>query len=97
MIALASSYVASKQPIPPLADLYDTAVWANPSTRAALKAAEKATEETKRSEEARAKAASARRAGSSVTGAPGSGQATKPIRGELSLRESLEEAAADLG
>ena len=97
MIALASSYVASKQPIPPLAELYETAVWANPSTRQATLAAQKAAEESKRAEEARAKAASARRAGSSVTGAPGSGQASKPIRGEQSLRESLEEAAADLG
>jgi hypothetical protein len=96
MIALASSYAASKQPIPVLADLYETAVWANPSTRAAILASQKQAEMTKQAEEARAKAASARKAGSSVTGAPGSGQATKQIRGELSLREQLEESAADL-
>jgi len=97
MVALASSYVASKQPIPPLAELYETAVWANPSTRAAMLASQKAAEQTRLAEEARAKAASARRAGSSVTGAPGSGQASAPIRGEQSLREQLEEAAAELG
>lgn len=97
MIALASSYVASKQPIPALEELYETAVWANPSTRAALLASQKQAEQLKANEEARAKAASARRAASSVTGAPGSGQSSRPVRGELSLREQLAEAAADLG
>jgi hypothetical protein len=97
MVALASSYVASKQPIPPLAELYETAVWANPSTRAALLASQKQAEQLKANEEARAKAASARRAASSVTGAPGSGQSSRPVRAEISLREQLEEAAADLG
>lgn len=94
MVALAQSYVASKQPLPPLAELYETAVRANPSTYAALRAAERRAWEAERDEQARAKAASARRAGSSVTGAPGSGQATAPIRGEMTLREQLEEAAA---
>ncbi|MDE2470415.1 MAG: hypothetical protein KGL35_17135, partial [Bradyrhizobium sp.] len=86
MVALASSYVASKQPLPPLPELYETAVWANPSTRAAVLAAQKAAEQTRANEEARAKAASARKAASSVTGAPGSGQATRAIRGDMSLR-----------
>jgi hypothetical protein len=95
MIALASSYAASKQPIPVLADLYETAVWANPSTRQAILQSQKQAEMAKQAEEARAKANSARKASSSVTGAPGSGQATRQIRGELSLREQLEEAAAD--
>ncbi len=97
MVALVSSYVASKQPIPPLAELYETAVWANPSTRQAMLASQKAAEQAKAAEEARAKAARARNAGSSVTGSPGSGQATRQIRGEQTLREQLEEAAADLG
>jgi hypothetical protein len=95
MLALAQSYVASKQPLPKIADLYDTAVWANPSTRDALLATREAAKTAKATEEARAKAASARRAGSSITGAPGSGQIAKPIRSELSLREAIEEAAAD--
>lgn len=94
MIALASSYVASKQPIPPLPELYETAVWANPSTRAAMLASQKAVDQAKLAEEARAKAASARKAGSSVTGAPGSGQSSKQIRGDLALRDELDEAYA---
>jgi hypothetical protein len=97
MIALAQSHVASKQTIPPLGELYETAVWANPSTRAAMLAAQRTAEQARIAEEARAKAASARRAGSSVTGAPGSGQATRAVRSELSLREQLEEAAANTG
>ncbi len=97
MIALASSYVASKQPIPPLAELYETAVWAHLPTRQAMLASQKAAEQAKAADEARAKAARARNAGSSVTGSPGSGQATRQIRGEQTLREQLEEAAADLG
>ncbi len=95
MIALAQSYVARKQQPPPIADLYDMAVYANPSTRQALLATQRVAQEAKAAEEARAKAASARRAASSVTGAPGSGQSSRPVRGELSLREQIEEAAAD--
>jgi hypothetical protein len=96
MIALAQSYAASKQPLPKIADLYDTAVWANPSTRAAVLASQKAVDQAKANEEARAKAASARKAGSSVTGAPSSGQTSRPIKGEVSLREGLEDAYADV-
>jgi len=95
MIALAQSYAASEQPLPELDALYDQAVWANPSTRQALLATQKTAQEAKAADEARAKAASARRAASSVTGSPGSGQATRPVRGDLSLREQLEEAAAE--
>lgn len=95
MIVLAQSYVARKQQPPPLAELYDMAVYANPSTRQALLAVQRTAQEAKAAEEARAKAASARKAASSVTGAPGTGQASKPIRGELSLREAIEEAAAE--
>jgi hypothetical protein len=96
MIALAQSYMASKQPIPKLDALYDQAVWANPSTRQALLATQRAAQEAKAAEEARAKAASARRAASSVTGAPGSGQATRPVRNDLDLRGQLEEAFAEV-
>ena len=97
MTTLAVSYQASGRPLPDLPQLYEQAVWANPSTRQALLATQKAAQEAKAAEEARAKAASARRAASSVTGAPGSGQSSRPVRGELSLREQLAEAAADLG
>ncbi len=67
---------------PSLDDLYDKAVWANPSTRDKVLASQRAAEvaqrtesEKKAREEARAKAERARRAGSSVTGAPGTSQA----------------------
>jgi hypothetical protein len=94
MASLANAALASKQPVPSLDQLYETAVYANPSTREKVLAAQRQQEETKRIEEARAKAASARKAGSSVTGAPGSGQAPNgKSMSELSLREQLEAAA----
>lgn len=96
MTALAQAALASKQAVPSLDQLYETAVWANPSTRDKVLTAQRQQEESKRVEEARAKAASARRAGSSVTGAPGTGQAPSGRQGsELSLREQLEAAADD--
>lgn len=104
MTMLANIAGANKQqPFPSLDELYERAVWANPSTRAALQAqdeerrtAQAQAAEKKRAEEARAKAAAARRAGSSVTGAPGTGQAPSGRRpSDLSLREQLEEAVAD--
>lgn len=89
MTTIALGYANRKQPIPPLQELYETAVWANPSTRAKLLAADKQAEEEKARKEARDKAARATKAGSSTTGTPGSGQATlKPV--ERSLREELE-------
>lgn len=72
---------------PVLKELYDKAVWANPSTREKVLASQRQAEAKKQADEARAKAAAARKAGSSVTGAPttGGGSAT-----DLSLREQLE-------
>lgn len=96
MTALAQAYKAMGQPIPPLAELYDRAVNANPSTRQALLATHRAAQEAKAAEEARAKAASARRAASSVSGAPGPGQTARPVRSDLDLRSQLEEAFGDL-
>lgn len=67
---------------PTLEDIYDKAVWANTSTRQKLLDGQRAAEQAQRKAtqdkaqaEARAKAERARRASSSVTGAPGSGQA----------------------
>lgn len=67
---------------PSLEELYDQAVWANTSTRAKLQESQQAAEQAQRAatekkarDEARAKAERARKAGSSVTGTPGSGQA----------------------
>jgi hypothetical protein len=86
----------ARKPVPPLKELYETAVWANPSTREATLAARERAQQAKAADEARAKAAQARKAGSSVTGAPGSGQApTGRSRTDLSLREQLEANFAD--
>lgn len=85
---------ASGRP-PVLSELYDQAVRANPATYAKLIASERAaweaqraTEEKQRQDAARAKATQARRAASSVTGAPGAGQAA--VAGNGSLRSQLE-------
>jgi hypothetical protein len=97
MTLLAQSALAAKKPVPPLKELYETAVWANPSTREATLAARERAQQEKASAEARTKAAQARRAGSSVTGAPGPGQApTGKNRADLSLREQLEANYADV-
>jgi hypothetical protein len=69
MTLLAQSANANRKPVPPLKELYETAVWAHPSTREATLAARE-----------KAKAVQARRAGSSVTGSPNSGRS---IREEL--------------
>lgn len=95
MLSLAQSYQASNRPLPKIGELYETAVWANPSTRTAMLATQKAAEQVRQAEEARSKSRQAQRAASSVTGAPGTGQASRPVRGELSLREQLEEAFGD--
>jgi hypothetical protein len=96
MTALANAALASKQPVPSLKELYETAVYANPSTREKVLTAIRLQEETTRTEAARAKAAAARKAGSSVNGAPGPGQAPSGKSSDgLSLREQLEAAADD--
>lgn len=97
MTSLAQAALASKQPVPSLQQLYETAVYANPTTRDKVLTALRQQEEATRVEAARAKAASARRAGSSVTGAPGSGQAPsgKPVPTDT-IRGSLEAAFDDV-
>lgn len=92
---------------PVLQDLYDRTVWANPQTRATqiaaetTKAAAKAkadTEEAQRKQaaEAKARADKARKAGSSVTGAPsGVGQAGIP-KSKGSLRDDILAAADEV-
>jgi hypothetical protein len=90
---------------PTLEDVYDKAVWANTSTRqklldaqTAASEAQRATAEKQRQTEARAKAERARKASSSVTGAPGSGQArvTQAQAEGGSLRDQLNSAFDDL-
>lgn len=95
---------ASGQPVPPLDELYDQAVWANPSTRTSVLEAKSAAEEAQRkaadaerAKEARAKAERAKKAASSVTGSPSLGQSGgRSGNGERSLREELEAAAEEL-
>lgn len=86
MVLLAQAERAAGR-TPVLKDLYEKAVWANPSTREKVLVSQREAEAKKQAAEARAKAAAARKAGSSVTGAPttGGGSAT-----DLSLREQLE-------
>lgn len=96
MVALVNAARAGGQKIPTLQELYDTAVWANPSTRERLLTAQRQAEEAKRKEEARAKAAAAKKAASSVTGAPSAGQVQVDRPVNRSLREELEANAAEL-
>ncbi len=72
-----------------LQEAYDRAVYANPTTRAAVLAANEAQAEAKRQTEAKARAAKARLAGSSVTGAPSGVAAVVP---KDSLRAEIEAA-----
>lgn len=95
MIRLAKSYRANGQEPPALKDLYEEAVWATPSTRDKALTARQQSEERRKADEARAKAAKAKNAGSSVTGAPASGQSPRNRTVERSLREELEAAADD--
>ena len=96
MLALATAAQQAKQPVPEIEELYERAVWANPSTRKMLRTAELQAEEQKRRDQEKAKSAAARNAASSVTGAPGAGQAPSNRGGnEKSLREQLEEAASE--
>lgn len=96
MLQLARAAIAARKPVPPLGTLYETAVWANPSTRKARLAADQKAQQAKAADEARAKAAAAKKASSSVTGAPGAGHASAGRgKGEPTLREQLLEAAAE--
>lgn len=96
MLQLAQAAIAARRPVPPLMTLYETAVWANPSTRKAKLAADQKAQQAKAADEARAKAAAAKKAASSVTGAPGAGHASAGrTKGEPTLREQLLEAAGD--
>ena len=92
MLSLVQGRIANKQTVPPLQELYETAVWANPSTREKMLAAREQAEQQKRVDQDKSKAAAARKAAVSVTGAPGSGQAAQ-VRNtpQRSLREEIEE------
>ena len=91
MVQLALIAQARGQAVPPLQELYEKAVRANPSTYQALRIAEAQSAQQRQKDEARAKAAAAKKAGSSVTGAPGPGQ---PPPGKPSARSLREEILA---
>lgn len=96
MTDLASAAIAAKRPVPSLQELYEKAVFANPSTREQAIAAKLKAQQDASAKEARDKAVRAKRASSSVSGAPGTGQAPSGQRkGEQSLREQLLEAASE--
>jgi hypothetical protein len=72
-----------------LQDAYDRAVYANPTTRSAVLAAQQQEADAKRQADARARADKARRAASSVTGAPSGSPSTQA---QDSLRAEIEAA-----
>lgn len=90
MALMLSGYHQARMQAPPLEEIYQRAVRANPSTYERLTAQQKTAADTQRTAEARAKATQARRAGSSVTGAPSGGQ-PKPNgdAGPLTIRDSI--------
>jgi hypothetical protein len=95
IMRLARLDVAERKPID-LADLYDKAAYANRETRAKLLSAQSDEQKRKAAVERKAKAVAAQRAASSVTGSSPAGQtSTEQRRGIRSLREDLEEAAAE--
>jgi hypothetical protein len=80
--------VARRQPV--VTDLYERALWANPRTRDKQLVSQRDAETRQAADDRRAKAEAARRAGSSITGAPRSGQL--PNSGESadrSIRDSI--------
>jgi hypothetical protein len=106
MARLVDQAIAAKQPIPPIDQLYEEAIFANPAVRtkyletreAAAKAQADAAQQAARDKaavEAKAKSEKARKAGSSVTGSSGTGQ---PLNGRTGGNQSLRAtiaAAAD--
>lgn len=84
MMTMAQAIRASGQQ-PNIKDLYDKALWANPSTREKVLAAQRQAAAKKAEDEAIAKAKKARQAGKSV-----GGSASTTLRPEMSLREMIE-------
>lgn len=102
MASLAIAARTRSEPIPSLDELYQTAVYANPSTKALVQANERAAFEAQREadakalqEAARAKATKAQRAGKSVTGSPGTGQTPTARASGRSIRDELMSAAEE--
>jgi hypothetical protein len=77
--------------IPVISELYEAALWANPDTRDRELAQRRAAEEKDLAVARQAKAEAARRAGSSITGAPRSGQLPNSgaSDGDISIRDQI--------
>lgn len=102
MATIATAYKQNGGDIPPLPELYDYAVRANPITFARLQADQTAAQEAQRraaeqtrQTEARAKAVKAQRASAPVTGVPGTGHAAANLNGTASLRDDIRAALVD--
>lgn len=80
-----------------LQDAYDMAVWANPETRAMLIKEQKAEEAKAAAAKAKAKAQDAKRAGGSVTGAPGQGASMLNGSANASIRDDIRAAFEEVG
>lgn len=89
MALMMAGYHQARVPCPPLEEIYQRAVRANPSTFERVTAQQSIAADKKRVEEARAKTTQARRAGSSVTGAPSGGQPPNGNAGPLTIRDSI--------
>jgi hypothetical protein len=74
---------------PVVADLYDRAAWANPVVRDKLLASQREAEDRTQAAARKAKAEAAQRAGSSVTGAPSSGQVPNSGAPDRSIRDEI--------
>ncbi len=105
---LVEQATAAKRPVPPIDQLYQEAIFANPAVRqkhidgqvAAASAKAEAAQRTaaeKAAAEARAKSEKARKAGSSVTGSSGPGQSLNGRNGKDagSLRQALAAAVEE--
>lgn len=93
-MALMAQALKASGKVPTLKELYERTVYANPSTREKVLAAERQSEENRKNAEARAKAEKARKASSSVTGSSkdsGQSQANGRDKG-MSLRDQIAQS-----
>jgi len=74
---------------PVIANLYERAAWANPVVRDKMLASQREADDREAAAARKAKAEAALRAGSSVTGAPSSGQVPNSTTGARSIRDEI--------
>jgi len=74
---------------PVTANLYERAAWANPVVRDKMLASQREADDREAAAARKAKAEAALRAGSSVTGAPSSGQVPNSSTGDRSIRDEI--------